>query len=105
MGDEFRTLPVDEHMLLMAEGGARSSAHLSFEDRWFAADARPEPTLTASVPVPQEFSGLFRVGLCLDCGKDLPAIARGRQPIADPRVKAQIEEALERRVLEVGIVY
>jgi hypothetical protein len=56
-------------------------------------------------PVPKGFKGIFRSGLALDCGKDLPAICEKQNTIPCRQFATAIQEAFGTDLVQIGLWY
>jgi hypothetical protein len=66
----------------------------------------PVTRIEARGKLPQGFTGVWRAGVVLDCGKDLPRIDNfGFGVRVNERFKADLEAAFETQLVEVGRVY
>lgn len=74
--------------------------------RTFPDGPAPESTLTLEGGAPDGFSGVWRSGLGLDCGKDVPAFpTEGYGPIPCRAFVADLEAAFGTELVEVGWFY
>jgi hypothetical protein len=77
---------------------ARVPAHLTFPD-----GPAPEATLSLEGDAPTGLSGVWRSGLGLDCGKDVPAFPTERYgPIPCREFVSALEAAFGTQLVEVG---
>jgi hypothetical protein len=84
------------------------------DDDWVEADEYADPggmtlyrgSWAATPPttkVTGTFSGVWRSGVILDCGKDLPTLSEEcRHPLPAQAFRAELEEALGTRLIEQG---
>jgi hypothetical protein len=56
-------------------------------------------------PVPDGFRGIWRCGLVLDCGKDLPAFMGKKHQIPSRKFATQIEKAFDSTLVQIGHCY
>lgn len=105
MGDEHRTIPMDEGIYVEVTSAEERYGKALGIGAWLPADTRPNTRVEASAPFPDGFDGIYRAGLCFDCGKDLPEIAEGTRVLPNPSIKLTLAEAFKAELIEVGIVY
>lgn len=114
VGCDFRLFPSNEtyYVQLIAPPTQNGIAVLPHPDRLsFPANAStPAPVTQVHLDeycqdaLPEGFTGIWRTGLELDCGKDLPRLEMGQSLPYRPFV-ADPEEALGTCVVEIGYLY
>ena len=68
----------------------------------------PEAALEASDhewPLPAGFQGIWRCGVILDCGKDLPAFMQKSNNLPSARFASDIEDAFGAKIVQIGHLY
>ena len=77
----------------------------------YSADSKTAPpttTFEVSVdgwPVPVGFRGIWRCGLLLDCGKDLPAMMGKKHRVPSRKFASQMEKAFGTKLVQIGHYY
>ena len=56
-------------------------------------------------PLPKGFCGIWRCGVILDCGKDLPAFAQKTNKLPSTRFASDITKAFGAKIVQVGHFY
>lgn len=64
------------------------------------ADARETTRL-----IPEGFNGIWRAGMILDCGKDLPAMAGKRATVPNTRFARDLADAFGAELVQIGFFY
>lgn len=65
----------------------------------------PQTRIQAVRKVPVGFTGVWRAGLILDCGKDLPKIGEHGELEINPQFVEEIRTAFEADLFQIGRVY
>jgi hypothetical protein len=79
-----------------------------FDDSYSAdgGTLAPVTRIEARGKLPRGFTGVWRAGVVLDCGKDLPRIdSHGFGVLVNKRFRADLEAAFGTKLVEVGRVY
>jgi hypothetical protein len=79
----------------------------------FPGDENTTPPVCRLVPdnprvrklLPKKFSGAWRAGLALDCGKDLPAMSETVNVIPGKRFARDLEKAFGTKLVQIGFHY
>ncbi len=119
VGSDFRVGPCSESVYIEVvrppvragreEAPYSLSQHLWEFDDSYPADGTtipPETRIEARRELPVGFTGIWRAGVILDCGKDLPRIDdHGFGVRVSDRFAAELETAFATQLIEVGRVY
>lgn len=114
-GSDFKVLMSEAHGLVVESPPTHDGMEIEVSDDYTVTwseiypaswQATP-PTIVAHGPVklPRGFTGAWRSGVIIDCGKDVPAIVETGEPLPAKDLVDALERAFGTKLVEVSWIY